>query len=72
MTTVSVRISEEEKRQLLKYGNLSDSLREGLKLYLGKRKTERLLGKLEALQAKNRVRGTASAEVKMIREDRNR
>lgn len=72
MTTLSVRISEEEKRELLKYGSLSDSLREGLKLYLGQRKTERLLSKLEALQAKNRVKGSAYFDAKLIREDRNR
>jgi hypothetical protein len=37
MKMVSVRISEEEKRQLKKYGRLSDTLREGMKLYLKKR-----------------------------------
>ena len=42
MSTVSVRISQEEKRQLQKYGKLSDTLRQAMKLYLNKKKTEEL------------------------------
>ena len=49
MKTVCVRISEEEKRQLKKYGRLSDSLREGMKLYLNKKKSDELLCKLEKM-----------------------
>ena len=43
MKTVSIRITEEEKNQLKKYGKLSDTLREGIKLYLNKKKSDELL-----------------------------
>ena len=72
MKTVSVRISEEEKRQLKKYGKLSDTLREGMKLYLNKKKSDELLSKLEKMQSENKIRTSIEEEVKLIREDRER
>ncbi len=72
MKTVSVRISEEEKRQLRKYGKLSDTLREGMKLYLNKKKTDELLCKLEKLQSESQIKTSIEEEVKLIREDRER
>jgi hypothetical protein len=72
MKTVSVRISEEEKCQLMKYGKLSDTLREGMKLYLSQKKSEELLRKLEKLQAENPIKTSTLTEVRLIREDRNR
>jgi len=72
MKTVSVRISEEEKRQLKKFGRLSDTLREGMKLYLSKKKSEELLCKLEKLQSESQVKTSTEEEVKLIREDRKR
>jgi hypothetical protein len=72
MKTVSVRISEEEKRQLKKYGKLSDTLREGMKLYLNKKKSEELLSKLEKLQSQSQTKTSIEEEVKLIREDRER
>ena len=56
MKTVSVRISEVEKCQLMKYGKLSDTLREGMKLYLNQKKSEELLRKLGELQAENPIK----------------
>ena len=72
MKTVSVRISEEEKRQLKKYGRLSDTLREGMKLYLNKKKSDELLCKLEKLQSESQIETSIEEEVKLIREDRER
>ena len=72
MTTVCVRITEEEKRELIKYGSLSHTLREAMKLYLNTKKYEDVLAKLKELQAKNPIKTTTEEEVKMIREDRNR
>ena len=72
MKTVSVRISEEEKRQLKKYGKLSDTLREGMKLYLNKKKSDELLCKLEKLQSESQIKTSIEEEVKLIREDRER
>jgi Arc/MetJ-type ribon-helix-helix transcriptional regulator len=72
MTTVSVRLSEEERKELLKYGNLSESLREGLKLYLGRKKSEKLIRRLEVLQSSNPLKTSTAGELKLIRQDRNR
>ena len=72
MRIVSVRISEEERRQLKKYGKLSDTLREGMKLYLNKKKSDELLCKLEKLQSESRIKTSIEEEVKLIREDRER
>ena len=69
---VSVRISEEEKRQLKKYGKLSDTLREGMKLYLNKKRSDELLCKLEKLQSESKTKISIEEEVKLIREDRER
>ena len=66
MKTVSVRISEEEKRQLKKYGKLSDTLREGMKLYLNKKKSDELLCKLEKLQSESRIKTSIEEEVKLL------
>ena len=72
MKTVSVRISEEEKRQLKKYSRLSDTLREGMKLYLNKKKSDELLCKLEKMQSESKIKTSIEEEVKLIREDRER
>jgi uncharacterized protein YlbG (UPF0298 family) len=70
--TVCVRISEEERRQLSKYGTLSHTLREAMKLYLNTKKTEEVLSKLGELQAKNQIKTSTEEIVRLIREDRNR
>ncbi len=72
MKTVCVRISEEEKRQLQKYGKLSNTLREAMNLYLNKKKSDQLLRKLADLQAKNPIKTAPEEIVRLIREDRNR
>ncbi|MCS4538918.1 MAG: hypothetical protein HYY67_08685 [Thaumarchaeota archaeon] len=72
MPTISVRISDKEKKELLNYGTLSTSVREGLRLYINTRKSQELLHKLEELQRRNPIKTTALEEVKLIKEDRNR
>lgn len=72
MKTVCIRISEEEKRQLQKYGKLSDALREAMNLYLNKKKSDELLRKLADLQAKNPIKTSPEEIVRLVREDRNR
>ena len=72
MKTVSVRISEEEKQRLKNYGKLSDTLREGMKLYLNKKKSDELLSKLEKLQSESQITTSTEEEVKLIRENRKR
>jgi hypothetical protein len=72
MDTVFVRISKEEKKELKKYGSLSHTLGEAIKLYLNTKKTEEALSKLGELQAKNPVKISSKEIVKLIRDDRNR
>lgn len=72
MTIVSVRISDEEKKELLKYGTLSDSVRKGLKLYIREKKSEEVLRRLAKLQDGDRADASTATSLKLIREDRGR
>ena len=72
MPTITVRISDEEKKRLLRHGKLSKSVREALDLYLNTAKSRDLIAKLEELQRKNPIRTTSAEEVRMINEDRKR
>ncbi len=72
MPTVSVRLSEEEKKELEKNGNLSESVRKAIRLYIESEKSSKLLERLADLQRKNPVRTTPEEIVRMIREDRTR
>jgi hypothetical protein len=72
MPTITVRISDDEKKRLLKHGALSKSVREALELYLNARRSQELMEKLEKLQQKNPIRTTPTEEVKMITQDRRR
>jgi hypothetical protein len=70
MPTVSVRLTEEEKKELLEYGGLSKGVREGVRLYLKAQKSREIFRKLEDLQRKNPVTTTSEKEVELIRQDR--
>lgn len=72
MPTISVRISEEQKRALLKYGPLSSSIRDALRLYLDTKKSDQLMRKLQELQREHHVQTTSIEDVKLIKEDRTR
>jgi len=72
MKTVCVRISDEEKRQLQRYGKLSDTLREAMTLYLNKKKSDELLQTLSKLQAKHPIKTSPEEIAALIREDRDR
>jgi hypothetical protein len=72
MPTITVRISEVEKKRLLKHGTLSATVREALEFYLDAKKSQELMGKLERLQHRNAVRTTSAEEVRLISEDRKR
>ena len=56
MPTISFRISEEQKRALLRYGPLSSSIRDALRLYLDTKRSEQLLRKLQELIAHTKTR----------------
>lgn len=72
MPTITVRISDEEKKRLLKRGKISKSVREALELYLNTVKSQDLIARLEELQRENPIRTTPAEEVRLIKEDRKR
>lgn len=72
MTTLTVRLSDKEKRELLEYGSISQGLREGIHLYVRSKKRQAALRKLAVLQKKYPVKTSSSEIVRMIREDRHR
>jgi len=70
MPTVSVRLTEEAKKELLEYGGLSKGVREGVRLYLKAQKSQEIFRKLGDLQRKNSVKTTSEKEVELIRQER--
>lgn len=69
-TMITVRLSEEEKSALEKYGKISEVVRDAIRAYLNNRKANEVLKKLEQYQKANPI-GTSTREiVNMIREDR--
>ena len=72
MPTISVRISDDQKKSLLEYGPLSSSIRDAVRLYLDAKRSERLLLRLRELQGEDRVRTTSVEDARLIGEDRGR
>jgi hypothetical protein len=72
MATLTVRLSDKEKEELLRYGSISQGLREGIRLYVKEKKRQDALRKLAELQKKYTVKTSSSEIVEMIREDRHR
>jgi Arc/MetJ-type ribon-helix-helix transcriptional regulator len=72
MPTISVRISEEQKEALLKYGPLSSSIRDALRLYLNSKRSDQLLLTLQDMQREDRVQTTSVEDARLIGEDRGR
>jgi len=71
LPTVTVRLSEKEKRELLKSGkSLSSGIREGINLYVKNEKRREILERLDELQDKNRIHYKPRDVVRLIREDR--
>jgi Arc/MetJ-type ribon-helix-helix transcriptional regulator len=70
-TVITVRLTEDEKKELESYGKISDVVRDALRLYIKKRKTDRLFKELEEFQKKHRIKISRDEIVSTIREDRN-
>ena len=68
---ITVRLTEDEKKELESYGKISDIVRDALRLYIKKRKTDQLFKELEEFQKKHRIKISRDEIVSMIREDRN-
>jgi len=70
MPIISVRITDEERKKLLRYGPLSDTLREAIGLYLGNKKSREFVEKLKQFQEDNPVEVDPDEIVKIIRAGR--
>jgi len=69
--TITVRVSEKERRELEKLGKISEVVREALRLYLRTRNSKRTLSRLKELQQVP-IRGTIHDDLELIRADRER
>lgn len=70
MAIITVRLSEEEKTGLEKYGKISDVIRDAIRLYVNDKKARDALKRMEEWQKKNTIATTSDEIVTMIREDR--
>jgi len=69
--TITVRLSEKERKELAKHGNISEVVREALSLYLREKNSRKIISRLKELQ-KSPVRSTIPEDVRLIRADRDR
>jgi len=70
-TTITVRLSERERRELKKHGKISEIVREALQLYLRSKNSARTIARLRELQ-KPPVRTTIEEDLRLLRTDRDR
>jgi len=70
-STITVRISEKERKELAKHGKISDVVRDALDLYLREKNSRKIISRLKELQ-KSPVRGTIQEDLRLIRADRER
>jgi Arc/MetJ-type ribon-helix-helix transcriptional regulator len=70
-STITVRLSEEERKELAKHGRISDVVREALTLYLRDKDSRRIIRRLRELQ-KTSLQTTIQEDLRMLRADRNR
>ncbi|MGP8069670.1 MAG: hypothetical protein ACLP5V_07240 [Candidatus Bathyarchaeia archaeon] len=70
-STITVRVSEKEKKELAKHGKISEVVREALSLYLREKSSRRIISRLRELQ-KSPVRTTIQEDLGLIRADRDR
>jgi len=70
-STITVRLSEKEKKELAKHGKISEVVREALSLYLREKNSRRIISRLKELQ-KVPVRSSIQEDLGLIRADRDR
>ena len=70
MPTISVRISDEERRKLLKYGPVSETVRDAIGFYLTERKKREFVRRLKQFQAEHPVKVDPDEIVRIVREGR--
>lgn len=72
MTTISIRISEEEKNELRKHGELSNVVRDAITLYLTSKRSREAIMKLKELQKIEKPMTTRQEEITLLRKERRR
>jgi Arc/MetJ-type ribon-helix-helix transcriptional regulator len=70
-STITVRLSDKERKELAKHGKISDVVREALNLYLREKNSRRIIQRLRELQ-KSPLRTTIQEDLNLIRADRDR
>ncbi len=70
-STITVRLSEKERRELAKHGKISEVVRDALSLYLREKNSRRIISRLRELQ-KSPVRSTIQEDLRLMRADRDR
>src|SRR3972149_7030491 len=62
MTTISVRLTEDEKKNLKKHGEISKVVRDAITTYLASSKSKETIKRLEELQKTDRAKTTSQQE----------
>jgi Arc/MetJ-type ribon-helix-helix transcriptional regulator len=70
-STITVRLSEKQRKELAKHGKISEVVRDALSLYLREKNSRRIISRLRELQ-KSPVRSTIQEDLRLIRADRDR
>ena len=70
-STITVRLSEKERKELAKHGRISDVVRDALSLYLREKNSRKIIGRLLELQ-KSKVQSRIEEDLRLIRADRDR
>jgi Arc/MetJ-type ribon-helix-helix transcriptional regulator len=70
-STITVRLSEKQRKELAKHGKISEVVRDALSLYLREKNSRRIISRLRELQ-KSPVRSTIQEDLRLIRVDRDR
>ncbi len=71
-SAITVRLSEKEKRELRKHGNISEVVREAVHKYLKDRKSRETVARLREIQSKGMTRSSLKDDLKLLRVDRER
>lgn len=70
-STITVRLSDKERKELTKHGRISDVVRDALDLYLREKNSRKIIIRLRELQ-KSPIRSTIREDLRLIRADRDR
>jgi len=70
MPTISVRITDEERKKWLRYGPISRTVREAMEQYEKDRKKREFLEDLKKLRQEHPIQVDPDEIIRLIREDR--